>query len=283
MKIIPPIQSSAILGLILLTMQLAVGAQLEIITNAEPQLAFVGAAKKVTAAFHNPTDRNIEDGIRTRIFQTSSATAVLLSESPWKRLQVPAGETVLESATLDFPIVKAETKFLVQWLENTNRVIGRTEVLAYPTNLLIELGPLAGDEALGVIDPQNQIRPLLKNLKLEFADLENSGLENFSGRLAIIGPFQSKAQMRKGLANQIQMLAKKGAAVVWLQPPRTREEKLAPSFYLVSENTNAVVIVQPDLVADLPDNPQSQLNLIYFCRLALNPQPPILPDLSPHP
>ncbi len=157
------------------------------------------------------------------------------------------------------------------------------EVWVYPTNLLAELKPLAGDQALGVFDPQNQLKPLLKNLKLEFTDLENLDLENFSGRLAIIGPFQSQAQMRDGLAKQIQALAKKGAAIVWLQPPPEKRSRLQPSFYSVSMNTNAVVVVQPELVADLPDNPQSQLNLVYFCKLALHPQPPALPDLAAQP
>src|SRR5208283_3417164 len=129
--------------------------------------------------------------IRTRIFQTSSATAIRVGETSWKQFQALPGQTVLESARLDFPPVKAETKFLVQWLENTNHVIGETTVWVYPTNLLAELKPLAGDEPLGIFDPQDQLKPLLKNLNLDFANLENSDLENFSGKLAIIGPFQS--------------------------------------------------------------------------------------------
>jgi hypothetical protein len=267
--------------------------QLNLATNVEPQRIFFGQAKNISIIIHNIGDQSFAGEVRARIFQTSSATAVQLSESTWKKLQVLPGQTVLESAQLDFPAVKAETKFLVQWLENTNYIIGRTEVLVYPTNLLAELKTLAGDEPLGVFDPQNQLKPLLKNLKLNFTDLENSDLENFSGKLAIIGPFQSKAQMREGLEHQVQALAKKGAAIVWLQPPpapsprpspiQWEREKLQPSFYSVPEKKIAVVIVQPDLVADLPDNPQSQLNLIYFCKLALHPQPPTLPDLSPQP
>jgi hypothetical protein len=49
----------------------------------------------------------------------------------------------------------------------------------------------------------------------------------------------------------------------------------------VTVNTNAVVVVQPELVANLPENPQAQLNLIYFCKLALRPQSSALPGLSP--
>jgi len=256
--------------------------QLELITNREAQCVFAGDARNVSVTFHNPGGKDFAGEIRTRIFQTSSATAVVHSENPWRLIQVPAGETVLASAPLDFPAVKAKTKFIVEWLADTN-ILGVTLVLVYPTNLLAELKPLAGDEALGVFDPQNQLKPLLKSLKIDLVNLEDSNLENFSGKLAVIGPFPSKAQMRDGLANQIKTLAKTGVAIVWIQPPRVLDEKLRPSFYSVSEVTNAVVVVQPDLVSDLADNPQSQLNLIYFCKLALNPQTPALPNLSSQP
>jgi hypothetical protein len=289
--------------LALLGSAVAVPAQLQLLPDARTQTVFGGGARTVELRWHNAGAEMTEVEITARMFQTSSATAVKLAEVPWKKLSVLPQQTVMESARLDFPTVKAETKFLVQWLVEGSGagfqpaqtsgaglagrmpapLLGTTEVLVYPTNLLAELKPLAGDEPLGVFDPQNQLKPLLKNLKLAFTDLENFDLENFPGRLAIIGPFQSQAQMRDGLAKQIQALAKKGAAIVWLQPPPGKRDKPLPSFYSVLQNTNAMVLVQPELVADLPDNPQSQLNLVYLCRLALQPQPPALPDLSPQP
>lgn len=261
----------------------AIFAQVQLLPDKEPQQVFAGVARQIAVVWHNGGDQIFAGEIRARILQTSSATAVQVGEAPWKALQVLPQQTVLESASLAFPEVKSETKFLVQWLENTNHVIGKTEVLIYPTNLLAELKPLAGEEPLGVFDPQNRLKPLLKNLKLEFTDLENSRLEYFSGRLAIVGPFQSVAKMREGLASQIQALAKKGTAVVWIQPPPVKRDKLAPSFYSVTESTNAVVVVQPELVANLADDPQSQLNLIYLCKLALQPEPVHLPDLTIQP
>ena len=262
---------------------LAAPAQLQLQPDLQPQRIFAGADRTIDVAWHNAGDTTVEAELRARMLQTSSATAVQLGEQPWKKLPVLPGQTVIESAQFDFPTVKAETRFLIQWLENSNSVLGQTEVLVYPTNLLAELKSLACDQALGVFDPQNQLKPSLKNLQLEFTDLENLDLDNFSGRLAIIGPFQSQAQMPEGLTKQIQALAKKGAAIVWFQPPPEKRGKLQPSFYSVSMDTNAVVIVQPELIADLPGNPQSQLNLIYFCRLALHPQPPALPDLAAQP
>jgi len=251
--------------------------QIQLSAAKEVQCVFAGDARKISLIWHSTGDTMFEAEVRARLYQTSSATTIQLNEVPWKKLQVLPHQTVIESAQLDFPTVKAETKFLVQWLDNTN-VIGTTEVLVYPTNLLAELKVLAGDDPVGVFDPQKQLKPLLTGLQITFTDLEEVGLDHFQGKLAIIGPFQSKSQMREGLAEQIQALAKKSTAVVWIQPdpsPRPSllggaREKLQPSFYLVPEGQIAIVIVQPELVAKIAENPRAQLNLIYFCKLALN-------------
>jgi hypothetical protein len=283
MKILPSIPFCLVLGLIFRVTDFSTGAQLEIVTNVEPQRIFSGDERNIAVVWHNAGDKTADAEIHMRIFQASSSTAVQLSEIPWKKLQVLPQQTVVESVRLDFPAVKAETKFLIQWLENTNRVIGATEVLVYPTNLLKELKPLAGDEPLGVFDPQNQLKPLLKNLGVDFVDLGNSELEKFQGKLAVIGPFQSKAQMREGFAQTIRQIARKGASVVWIQPPAMPGDKIKPSFYIIPEGQGAVVVVQAALVPDLPADPKSQLNLLYFCGLSLHPQPLTLPDLSLQP
>ena len=58
---------------------------------------------------------------------------------------------------------------------------------------------------------------------------------------------------------------------------------LQPSFRTVPIGDGAVVVVQPQLVANLTENPQAQLNLLHFCRLAREPEPPRLPNLNPQP
>ena len=258
-------------------------AQLQLLPDRESQCVFAGDARKITVTWHNAGDKSAGADVRTQLYQTSSATAVPLSEKPWKQIEILPGQTVLESAAMDFPEVKAETQFLIQWLEGTNHVVGKTEVLVYPTNLLAEIKMLMGENVFGVLDPNNELKPRLKQNGVEFFDLGETSLDDFQGKLAVIGPFQSKAQMREGLAPTIQKIARKGAAVIWIQPPRAPRDKIKPSFYLAPEGKGAVVVVQSDLVANLAENPRSQLNLIYFSKLALNPELFLLPDLNTQP
>ena len=259
------------------------GEQLQLLPDTEPQSVFAGADRKITVVWHNAGDEMVNTHISARIFQTSSAMAVQSSEVSWKKLQVLPQQTIVESAGFDFPVVKTGTKFLIQWLENTNRIIGKTEALVYPTNLLEELKLLMGQsgETLGVLDPQGQIKPTLNQAAIKFVDLAEATLDAFSGRLAIVGTCGTNDPEWNGLAARISELAKRGTPVIWIQSPPLRSDKIVPSFYVVPQGRAVVVVVQPELIADLAENPQSQLNLVYFCQLALNPQPSVLPGLSP--
>jgi hypothetical protein len=268
----------------------AANAQLEILSNTRPQTVFSGANRNISIAFHNAGGNRFDSQIRARIFQTTSVSAVSLGESPWKKLQVLPSQTVLESAQLNFPAVKAETRFVIQWLDTANYVIGATSVLTYPTNLFHTLEPFLCRTNFGVLDPGDQLKPLLKAQGISFTDLGEMNLTDFSGRLVILGPFQFATQMPPGFANQVRTIARRDVAVVWLLPPEPaapplqpgwERKKIPPSYYCVQKGQTSVVVVQPDLVSSLPDNPKSQIALIYLCNLALNPQPATLPGLSP--
>jgi len=256
--------------------------QLELITNGEAQGVFAGDARSISVTLRNPGGQDFAGKIRVQLLQASSATVVQRGEIPWKQLRVLPGQTVLESAQLDFPTVKAETRFLVRWLDNTN-VIGKTEVLAYPTNLLAELKRLLGEDTLGVLDPNNELKPLLQQNGVAFVDLGQGSLEDFSGRLAVLGPFRSRAQLPEDAAKRSKAMAKNGVAVVWLQPPPSPREPLRPSYYSVAVGTNAIVVVQSGVVAGLAENPQAQQRLLQLCRQALHPEAAALPETNNQP
>jgi hypothetical protein len=277
--------TSLVAFLLLGMLPLAAQAQLRLLPVPELQQLFGGGARTIILTWHNPGQKPFRQELSTRLYQASSATTVLLGSAPWRKLEIFPGQTVIESASLVFPAVNAETRFVIQWFAGTNQVLGSSDALVYPTNLLQELKPLAGDEPLGVLDPQNQLKPLLKAAAVEFLDLEDTNIENYPGKLVIAGPFQNKTQMREGLASQIRAVAKKGAGVIWLLPPSERKERrrenLQSSFYTVPEGKGTVVVVQASLTRRLPESPEDQLNLIQFARLALHPKPVHLPYLTP--
>lgn len=257
---------------------LAIG-DMRAVQEQEPQIVFTGLDKRVSVTLANSGDEMASADLRIHLLQTSSSTAMPVGETFWKKLQVLPGQTVLEQAALDFPNVKAETKFLVQWIAGTNQVLGTTEVMVYPTNLLAELNSLAGEELpVGVFDPNNILKPLLKTLSVEFEDMEDCGVTSFRGKLAIIGPFNSPEQTPSDMTERVEKLVRHGAGVVWIQPPQAPRAKLKPSFETLPIGNGTVIIVQPELTADLANSPQAQLNLIELCRLARESAPPRLSD-----
>jgi len=191
-------------------------AQLRLEPAAEAPCLFGGRRQTVSAVWSNAGTSLHKSLIRTRMTQLSSATAMPIAEATWKTLQVLPAQTVLETAEIDFPAVRGETRFLIQWLEGSTKVVGATEVRVYPTNMLAELNPLLGGGVLGIFDPQNELKPLLTSAKVAFVDLENSVLEDFRGQLAIIGPFESGVAASPPPA-QVKTLSEKGVAVVWIQ------------------------------------------------------------------
>lgn len=271
-----------LLGLTLVVPTASVQAQLDIKPGESPQCLFPGAARNVRIVLHNPGSNEAFVNLQVQLLQTSSTTAAPANKPrDWKKLQVLPGQTILESVPVSVPDVRGETSFLLRFIEGTNKVLGTMEILVYPTNLLQELKPLAGDKPPGLYDPQNILKPLLKALDLEFIDLDETGLENFTGRLVILGPFASKDQVPPGLAKQIKTVARKGVAAIWLLPPPEPGAKLTPSFHLVPEGSGVVLVAQAALVDNLSENPRAQLNLVELARIALHSEPVSLPELTP--
>lgn len=271
------------LGLLLWATTPLVEAQVQVLAGTEPPQVFSGEGRALRVLLQNSGAAPFDAEVRTRLYQTAVTTAVLLADTPWKRLQVLPGQTVVESASLAFPLVRSKTRFLVQWTDGSGRVLGSTDVLVYPPDLLKELRPLADAESLGIYDPFDQLKPLLAAAGVGYQDLEQGGFEHFGGKLAIVGPFPSRAGRTNRLVGKMLGLAEKGVAVVWMQPPQEEEKEPKPSFFTVPKGKGVVVVVEAPLVSDLAGNPQAQLNLLHFARLALRPEPPRLPPDTSQP
>jgi|SRR5665213_1957001 len=260
----------------------AIGAPLEVLHGTEPQYAFDGEGRIVRIKFHNRDDgKAVESRLFTRIYQESSATAMPIGEpQEWKVLQVPPGQTVTEEAKLTFPDVRAVTVFQVRCLDDKTNEIGRVKVRVCPRDLLKQLAQEKGTEPVGILDPENQIKPLLKNLKIKFQDLDaDAGFDEFTGKLAIVGPFSSREKSPDDLRQRIIGACKKPMSVVWILPPQSEEP--VPNLYTVRTGESTVAIVAAHLVAHIADSPQAQINLLRCVTLALHPQSLNLPQSKP--
>ncbi len=267
---------------LLLGVAVQAATQLELLGEKHFQSVFGGQPQTLEVRWRNSANRIVSADIRTRIFQASSATAVLIEERPWKRLEILPGQTVLENMALQFPDVRAETRFVIEWVEGKNK-LGISDVMAYPADLLKELKPILRHQPLGVFDPLNQLKPVLDKVSIEISDLEEVGLDHYDGNLAILGPFESRSQMRAGFDGSVKALATRGAGVVWIQPPPEKHRPLQPSFCTLRVGKGTLVVVQAEVVEGVAQRPEPQLALLELCRLAANPRSSRLPDFDLEP
>lgn len=268
--------------LLLLAVGVVAGAaraesRLEILPEL-PLTVWGGSAQWLSVLISNRLDDVVDVEVRTVLSQVGGSIVAPVDSVACKRLKVLKRQVIQEFSIVEFPAVKAKTRFVVQWLEGTNGVFGTTEVWVYPTNLLARLNTLAGDEELGVFDPAGQLRPSLRAQGVRFQDLLENGTDKFQGKLVIVGPFEVKQQMRKSLSADVRALAKRGIAVVFFQAPRESAAALKPSFYTVREGDGAVVVAQNELVAQLAERPEAQLNLLAVVESVLRPVPLNLPE-----
>jgi hypothetical protein len=248
-------------------------AQLEVVAPQEVQAVFSGPARPVEVIFRNAGTSTTNISVRARIYQASTSTTAPFGQpEPWKSLRTFPGQTVLESGAFDFPEVREKTRFLIQWVDEGTRIIGSTEVLVFPTNLLAELHSLVKRKPVGIVDSENNLKPSLKALGLDVEDLADNEVERFTGKLAIVwSPIHSEAQSGE-LKRKVTVLAKAGKNVVWIIPPHEHGQDAEPRMLPLQAGSNTVVIVQSNLVSNFQSNPQSQLNLLRAVGLATSPE-----------
>lgn len=254
-------------------------AELKVVPlRAKMPLLFGGGARSVETAFENPTAKPIEVIVRTRLFQVSeNMTVPVGAVREWKKLQVAGRQTVIESTPVELPEVKNETRFLLQWMDADAKLLGSIHMFAYPTNVLQELGAFCQKKPLGILDPADELKPVLKALRLEYEDLEDRGLAYFDGPLAILGPFHKRAQMPETLPKTIQDKMEKGTTIIWIQPQTIRG--LEPKTRFVQRGAAVAAITEASNASGFSQSAEAQLNLLQLVRLAMKPE--LLTSIEP--
>jgi len=242
-------------------------------------LLFGGGTRSLEIAFENTTAKPIETDVRTRLFQVAQGTTIPLGDiRAWKKLQVGGRQTVIEPTPVELPDVRSESRFLLQWIDAEAKVLGSIQMFAYPTNVLRELGTFCEKKPLGVLDPADDLKPVLKALRIEFEDLEARGLAYYDGPLAILGPFRERTQMPETLPKTIQDKVEKGTTIVWIQPQTVRG--LEPTTRFINRGAAVVAITDAPHASGFAQSAEAQLNLLQLVRLAMKPE--LLTSIDPH-
>ena len=234
-------------------------AQIAVVPDEQAPAVFAGREQTIRVMFRNSSNDVAEANVQTQLRQLSFGSAMPVGDmQPWKRLRLLPQQTVVETYSAKFPTVRAMTRFQIEWIG-----IGRTEVMVYPDDLLKKLGTLAGEKPLGLFDPDNQLRSLVKQAGVEFTDLE---AEPSDARLAVV--WSDARELPESVSKRV----KDGMAVVWIR-------KSAPvAAYAVRLGTGTAVVASTSSVSPLADSPMAQLNLIRFAELALEPEALRLPE-----
>ena len=137
------------------------------------------------------------------------------------------------------------------------------EVAVYPNDLLKKLSALAGDQPLGVYDPDGQLKPLLKQAAINVADFE---IEPTDLKLAIV--WSNATSLPDSIASRV----KTGMSAVWIR------SSTIPTTYAARLGAGVVVVAPAATLGGLANAPQPQLNLIRDAELALEPDALRLPS-----
>jgi len=255
-------------------------AEFRAAVHAEPAQVFGGREARIPVTIENPEPVSFESEIRLQLFQLSSSTAAPVSQLLWKTIRLLPRQTACETVLVIFPEVSSEASFLIEWIDKKNRILGRAPVAVFPTNLLAEIKSISSGKPVELFDPENQMKPILALNGVPCSNLEEKGIETAIGPLVIVAPFTTQSPGRKDLGSRIQALSKRGIAVLWIRLPIESRDKLVPSFYVVTNQRGAVVVAQPELVANLGESPRAQSNLIHLARMAVHPESLQIPELG---
>lgn len=251
---------------------------LEVIRSPEPQHVFADGQRTVEVRFRNDAAEPARVEVRLQLLQLTSATAAPVGGArSWKALTVLPGQTVLESALIEFPKVRVSTRFAARWLDVGGKVLGVTEVWAHPENLLDALKLLAGGQPVGLADETGALRPVLAARGISVSELNSAEHWNeFRGRLALIvsKPEANQGELRLGAAALAR--AKEGLAVVWFQTPPAISPPAPPLVERVRVGRGVVVLAPVSALAGLDRSAAAQLILVRLAELALAPPAQIL-------
>jgi hypothetical protein len=250
------------------------GATVELLPDSTASV-FGGGQRAMDVVFRNQTEMNVRLSVGLQVLQANSATAVPWSEPrPWRSLALLPRQTSIERVEIDFPVVQAESPFLIRFLSG-REVLGLVSVRVYPANILSNLAGSAASTIISSVQPE--LRQVLVEAGFGVSEAEAPKKSGARPQLSIYGPEFSRKGPAAGISEAMS-LAKPGHGVVLILPESHERRTTAPSYYPVRVNEGIVVVVREATLAHLATDPVAQLRLARIIRLALGLESLSLPE-----
>ena len=243
------------------------------------QLVFGGGSSRIQTIFRNRTEHQVKLALSSRLYQASSSTLAPIEESkPLRTITVEGGQAIIETIGVKLPAVRSETTFILQW-HNEESKLGRTVIHVFPTNLLEHSSVLGTPQSVGLFDPDGNLRGAFSSNTIRLLNSADD-FASFDGSLLIVAPAQKEEA--RATTESVVNCAKRGAGVIWIQPPTAHETIGLPSSYVVKIGDSNVVMAQASSVTNLAQSPRAQLTMIHLAELATGRRKLDLPKNSEH-
>ena len=251
-----------LLAILILPARLARPATLE--ATHPTQVVFPGL-QPIEVRIRNLINQTQQVHLEATLFQLSSSTAMPAGVRTNRQVRLQSNQTIVEQLVLLFPEVRTPTLFQIRWTTATNEQVGKSLVQVIPADSLKSLNKLVGDQSLGVVDPDDRFKPLLKGKGVEFAEVGESEWAEFAGKVILVveGPGLSPEFQQSILAGHSRV------SLLWL-----REGKAPlglPGLSLVRENQKSMAILDfPGLLTET-NSAAAQYQLVRAVENLLNP------------
>jgi hypothetical protein len=243
------------------------------------QAVFGGESCRIQTIFRNRTEQPVKLGLSSRLYQASASTLAPIEESkPLRTITIEGGQAIIETIGVKLPAVRSETTFVLQW-HSEERKLGRTVIHVFPTNLLEQSPLLSAPQSVGLLDPDGHFRGAFPSNTVRLLKSVDD-FPSFDGSLLIVAPAQK--QEAQATKERVVSCAKRGAGVIWIQPPTAHEVIGLPSSYVVNVGDSHVVMAQASTVTNFAQSPRAQLTMIRLAELATGRRKLDLPKNSDH-
>jgi hypothetical protein len=246
----------------------------------EVQAVLAGGSADLSVQLVNSGTRSTRSVVRGQIVQLASATAVPAGFTEFSTNEIGGLQTVIASTRATFPNVMVPTVFLIQWIsDSTNRVLGKSRVVAYPADIAVQLRKLLNAKPMLITDTENLLIPWLKSQKIDFVQQEGMEVPSETEFGIAVVVSNNSDQGRDHLV-LVKKLARSKIPLVWFKPVDMRDAPIEPRFYPREIGGRICILSDPNSIAEIETRPVSQLTLLRCCQRALNPVPSLEGETS---